>query len=171
MNRKLTDILKDDFKITAQRQVSHLHLKTPLAGIVLSDSWLKLALDTTNLHIKTLGEFTFDDANDRIYWDAAGNLGYSLPALFIGDAGLQVTSTVVTAITITLGLFIDDVLVLETPITFDKKETIQGYGANDPLLDSSDEDLLQSGSYYDFRIKASTGDTPTITLNYFNTTI
>ena len=170
MSDNLQDILQAQYKIYRERQASHLHLKNAVSGVTLSTNWLKLDLTTVNMTIKTLGGFTFDDTNNRIYWDANGVLGASLPSTFVGNAGIQITSTIVSPIVLTLGLFIDEGLILETPLTFAKKETIQGYGANGILLDGEDVDLLQSGSYYDFRIKASAG-TPIITLNYFNTTI
>lgn len=167
----IDDYLASDYKIWKQRQSSHLHLKSPITGIVLSDAWTKLPIDTTNFNVKLLGEFTFDDASDTITWDELGNLGTSLPAMFNGSAGLQVTAGLTGASIITLGLFVDDNLILETPLNFSALDRIKDYSANGILVNASDLDLLQSGIGYDFRIKAGTGETPTITLNYFNITI
>ena len=167
----LKQSLEDDWKIFQERHTSHAHLKNELTGIALTDAWSKLALDTTNYDIKALGGFTFDDANDRFYWDQSGAIDKSLPAFFIGDVGLQVTAGIGAGVTITMGLFIEGTLILETPITFGVIDKIQGYGANGVLLDALDDDLLQSGSYYEFWAKAGTSETPTVSLNYLNTTI
>lgn len=171
MTIELTTALEDDFNIYATRHASNLHLKNSLSGISLTSSWLKLALDTANFHIKVLGGFTFDDANDRIYWDQSNVINKSLPATFIGDAGLEVTAGLGIGVTVTLGLFVDDVLILETPLNFGAIDKIQGYGANSILLNANDVDLLQSGSYYEVKAKAATGETPTISLDYLNVTI
>lgn len=149
----------------------HLHAKAILSGIALTSTWLTLALDTTNFHIKTLGGFSFVDVTDRIYWDSGGVYGVSLPAFFSGDAGLQVTAGLGSGVSISLGLFVDEVLILETPLNFSVLDQIQGYGANDPMLDSSDNNLLQSGSYIEFKAKSGAGEIPTIAVDYFNVTI
>lgn len=169
---ELKTILESDWDIYQSRQLSHLHLKSPLSGIALTSSWSKLTLDTTNFHIKVFGGFSFDDANDRIYWDSGSVIGHSLPATFIGDAGLQVTAGLGAGVTIILGLFVNEVLILETPMSFTALTYIQGYGANGIMLDSAtDANILQPNSYYDIRAKAGTGETPTIQLDYFQVTI
>lgn len=171
---ELETVLEDDYKITKARHTAHLHLTNTIAGISLTTSWLKLAVDTTNFHVKTLGGFTFDDANDRIYWDASGAIGRSLPAIFIGDAGIQVTAGAGSGVIVTLGLFVDSdpssgTPILETPLTFDVLNKVQGYGANELLIDAVNDDLLQSGSYFTFGVKASTG--VTAQLDYFQITV
>jgi len=168
---ELNTLLEDEWKIWKTRQTSHCHLKAPVADIALTSTAIKLPLDTTNFHLKMLGGFTFDDANDRIYWDQVSAYGVSLPATFIGDAGLQVTAGISGSVKITLILKVDGVSILETPLNFTALNSIQGYGANGVLLDALDADLLQSGSYYEFWVKAGAGETPTITLDYFNVTI
>jgi hypothetical protein len=118
-----------------------------------------------------LGGWSFDDANDRIYWDQSGDIGIALPLIFIGDAGVQVTSGITGSVTVSMGLFVDGELILETPITFTIQDSIQGYGANGILLDALDDNLIQPGSYYEFWARAGAGQTPTITLAYLNTTV
>jgi len=167
---ELSTILNSEFDIYKERHSSHVHLKAPLTGIGLTTSYVKLALDTTNFHIRTLGGFTFDDTNDRIYWDSGGAIGRSLPVTFIGDAGIEITAGLSGTMKVTLGLFFDEVLVLETPISFSVIDKIQGYGANGILTNISEVSLLQSGSYWDVRAKVDSG-TPTITLAYFQVTI
>ena len=137
--------LNDEYNIYKTRQISHVHLKTPVTGVALTDVWSKIPLDTTNFVIKAFGGFTFDDANDRFYWDQSGVINKSLPATFIGDAGLIVTAGISSVVTITMGLFIDGVLILETPMDFTVLNSIGSYGANGILVDASDADLLQSG--------------------------
>ena len=168
---ELEGILKNKYDIYRARHMSHIHLQSSISDIDLTDTYLKLDLSDANFEISTLGGFSLDSANSRIYWDSGGAIGLSLPSIFIGDAGLQITSNITTPITITLGLFVDDAVAAETPLIFEKKAFIQSFGANDAMLDDVSEDLLQSGSFYDFRIKASSGDTPTLKLDYFQTVI
>jgi len=168
---ELIDELKTEYDIYKSRNTSHLHLKNQLTGIALTDAWTKLPLDTTNYGVKMFGGFSFDDANDRIYWDYGGTINQSLPATFIGDAGLTITAGMSATATVIMGLFIDEVLILETPMNFANIDKIQGYGANGILVDALDANLLQSGSSYDIRAKAGSGETPTVSMDYLNVTI
>ena len=165
MAKFLENTLKESYNIFKDRQVSHLHLKNSIAGISVTDTWAKLHLDTTNFEIVNTGDWSFNDANDRCIWNNATQLFCT----FTGDAGLQITSTLSTDLTVSLGLFIDGVLKLETPITFDKKDLIQMFGANGPL--GSDTSLIQENSYYEFFIKCESGKTCTMQLDNFQTTI
>lgn len=168
---ELEPTLKTSYDIYKSRHTSHIHLENKITGVVLSDSWSKLGLDNTNFSIRMLGGFSFDDTNDRVYWDQDSVINQSLPATFIGDAGVTVTDGLVSTATIYLGLFIDETLILETPMNFASIDKIQGYGANGILVDSSDVDLLQPGSYYDIRARAGVGESPTISVDYLNMTI
>jgi len=153
------------------RSVAHIHLETPITGVVLSDTWTKLDLSSANFDVKTLDGFTFDSDNDRIYWDEDGAINSSLSAFFVGDAGITVTSTISGSITVSMGLFIDGVNVIETPLTYTQQDKIQSYGSNSILIDLSTlADLLQSGSYIELFSKAGTGETPTVTLETMEVT-
>ena len=165
MGQPLENTLKTEYNIFKDRQVSHLHLKAPIAGISVTDTWAKLPLDITNFDIVNTGDWSFDDSNDRCIWGNATQLFCT----FTGDAGMQITSTLVSDIVVSLGLFIDGVLKLETPITFDKKDLIQMYGANGTLGDTTS--LIQQNSYYELFIKCETGESCTMQLNNFQTMI
>ena len=172
--KMIRDMMRIAFSYTVvpeDRATSHLHLKTPISGIVLSDQWQKIDIGSSNFTRKIFDGFTFDSDNDRVYWDADGSKGESLSAFFVGAAGLQVTAGVGIGVTISMGLFIDGNLILETPLSFSAIDKIQMYGANGILVDAQDEDLLQPGSYYELFSKAGTGETPTVTVNSLNTTI
>jgi len=160
----LTAYFKDNFKILPTKPVTHLHLKAPITGVVLSDSWLKLAMSATTFTIKNEGGFTFDDANDRVYWDSADNFSLDIDGAFKGDAGLKITSGIGGGVTISLGLFVNGVLKLETGLNFSNQDYDKHYGANG-------YPTIVQGDYIEFFIKAGTSETPTITLNYFYTTI
>lgn len=168
----LQDILKSQYNQLSVQPKAHLHLKSPKTGISLTDSWQKLDLNTTDFEIDMLGGFTLDDANDRIIWDNSNNYGISLNTLFIGDAGIEVTAGITGTISVTLGIFVDGNLILETTVNFTTSGKIQSYGANDLLIDDvTKQSLLSQGSYAEYYIKAGTGETPTVTIDYFNTTI
>ena len=173
--RKLIrDMLRIAFSYSVapeDRAVSHLHLNTPVTGITLSDEWTKLPISSSSFTKKIFDGFTFDSDNDRIYWDADGRINESLTAFFTGAAGIQITSGLSSVATVSMGLFIDGNLILETPLSFTALDKIQMYGANGILVDSNDEDLLQPGSYYELFSKAGSEETPTVTLNSLNTTI
>jgi len=163
-NTELNTFLKDNFKILPIKPVSHLHLKGAKTGIVLSDSWLKLELNTTDYTIKTEGGFTFDDTNDRVIWGEGNLNAITIDCSFKGDAGIKVTDGIGGGVLITLGLFVNGVLKLETPLNFTNQDDDKAYGANG-------YPTINQGEYVEFFIKADTGQTPTITLNHFYTTI
>jgi len=163
--------LKNEYNIYKQRHTSHIHLKNTIGGIVLSDQWQKIVLDETNYVVKSIGGFTFDDANDRIYWDQGSVIGKSLACTFIGNASVQVTAGLTGTITVYMGLFINGVLILETPMNFTVVNSLGSYGGNGILVDAIDDNLLQPGSYYEFHVRADTGETPTIQVGSLNTII
>jgi len=155
-----------------RRSIAHIHLGDPVTGFTLSDQWQKMGIGASNFHVMTIDGFTFDEANHRIYWDLDGAIGSSLSALFVGAAGLEVTTGLGTGVTISMGLHVDGNLILETPLSFSAVDRIQMYGANEVMVDhnSGHADLLQSGSYIELFTKAETGETPTITARTLNVT-
>jgi len=169
----MTEIYRchDYHQDAADRSIAHISLNTPITGVTLSNEWTQIALSSANFDIHALDGFTFDTENDRIYWDEDGALDTSLSCFFVGDAGLQVTSSISGDETVSMGLFIDGVLIIETPLTFTQQNKIQSYGANSILIDPSTlADLLQSGSYLELWSRAGVGDTPTVTVNTLKVT-
>jgi len=155
-----------------RRSIAHIHLGDPITGFALTDQWQKMQIGATNFHVMTIDGFTFDSDNHRIYWDLDGAIGSSLSALFVGAAGLEVTSGIGAGVTISMGLFINGNLILETPLTFTSQDKIQKYGANEVMVthDEKYTDLIQPGSYIELFTKAGTEETPTITARTLNVT-
>jgi len=161
----------DYHKDPADRSIAHISLNTPITGVALTDAWVKLPLSSSNFDVHALDGFTFDSDNNRIYWDEDGALDSSLSAFFVGDAGLQITSSISGSDHVSMGLFIDGVLIIETPLTFTEQNKIQSYGANSILIDDTTlADLLQSGSYIELKSRAGTDETPTVSLSTLTVT-
>jgi hypothetical protein len=164
--------LKDEYGILPILPACHAHLKSALTGIALTSSWSKLNLNTTDFMIDALGGFTFDGTNKRFIWDSADTYSMGIFAEFLGSAGLQITSGLGGGVTVTLGLFIDGNLILETPLNFTTLSRIKAYCANDILVDDTTKlPLLTQASYVEIFAKAGTGETPTMTLDFFNITV
>ena len=151
--------------------ISHIHLKSPLTSISLTDTATKLNLNTTDFEIDALGGFTFDATDKRFIWDSANNYNCDLLATFIGDAGIEVTGGEITG-NIILELRVNNAIILETNLNYNQQNKVQSYGANDVLIDdTTKEPLLEQGSYWEVWARAGVGETPIVTLDYFNVTI
>lgn len=160
------DIMKDYYSMLQVEPYFGAVLKAasqPLAISGLTTTMAKLAVNTTNFDITAEGGWTFDNANNRWYWDSADNYSMSLKNLFIGAAGLSLTSGTATA-TITLYLVKNGVTaspIIVTPEKFGVLDATQSY-------DASVRITAAQGDY--FEVYAATDDAGgnNITMNYFN---
>ncbi len=166
---ELTEVLKSIYNLLPTKPLAHAHLTTPITGMAITDTWTKLDLTHANISIATKGGLTLDSVNKNFVWDDADTYSMALDACFIGDAGLQITTAIPSGTRhLILGLFVGDTPILETTLSFDKTSTLQSYGANDPFISSDGiTQLLTQGADVNVRIKAGSGESVTVTLEYF----
>lgn len=134
-------ISKSDHHTIFNKPYAHMHLGNSTSGlsIAVAQTWQKLDLTSGNPVIEANGGFTWDAINKWFIWDSGSILNFPITADFIGDAQLQVTSSISGTITIELGLVLNSDVnnpnsvppILITPISFTNQAKISGYGAND----------------------------------------
>lgn len=127
----------------SSRAVAQVHLDAPQTTSIATIN-TETDVNLTGATLTNLKDFTFDNVRTFTYNGATKDI------LFLGDANEEVLTTITGTVNVTMVLKYNGVVVIESPVSFGKKNEISTFSANRTFIST------KSGDTFTLQIKSDT---------------